>query len=135
MLWRDGPICPPAGRQGSGPALLGGGLYNCALHWQLGAAQRMPSAAAIAPPALQPPICLIHGPFGTGKSSLLVALLRLLLLLRELPGTPCSGARVLVSAHTNVAVDRVLLGERRAGRAEGAGSMPNATWPCRRPSA
>lgn len=70
-----------------------------------------------------PPICLIFGPFGCGKSSLLVAVLHLILALRKPPPapssreesqsqgkTPFTGIRVLVSAHTNVAVDRVLLG-------------------------
>ena len=60
----------------------------------------------------KPPVCLIHGPFGTGKSTLLVAILHLIMSLRNLDGeeTALSNARVLVSAHTNVAVDRVLTG-------------------------
>lgn len=67
------------------------------------------------------PVCLVHGPFGTGKSTLLGAIIRLLVGQTQpaaaAPGTkagpaarqPPSG-RVLVVAHTNVAVDRVLLG-------------------------
>lgn len=46
-----------------------------------------------------------------GKSTLLVAILHLLLRQRAKAGRPLAGGRVLVSAHTNVAVDRVLLGE------------------------
>lgn len=49
-------------------------------------------------------------PLRAGKSTLLVALLHFLLHQRGLQGSPLAGARVLVSAHTNVAVDRVLLG-------------------------
>lgn len=97
-------------------------------------------AATVMPMQLCPQVCLIHGPFGSGKSSLLVALVHLLVgKCREqqqavqLPeGEPDSskvaegtGAkrssskdrkpRILVAAHTNVAVDRVLLGLVEAG--------------------
>ena len=68
-----------------------------------------------------PPVCLVFGPFGCGKSSLLVAVLHLLLKLRNLgagadgSANPLSQSRVLVSAHTNVAVDRVLDGLLESG--------------------
>ena len=78
------PSCPQAGRAGA--------------------------PAPAAPRASAPPICLIHGPFGSGKSTLLVAILHLLLRQRGKAGGPLAGGRILVSAHTNVAVDRVLLG-------------------------
>ncbi len=58
-----------------------------------------------------PPICLVLGPFGSGKSTLLVAMLHFFLRERQQAGNPLDGMRCLVSAHTNVAVDRVLLGE------------------------
>lgn len=62
------------------------------------------------------PVCLIHGPFGTGKSSLLVALLRFFLLVRQhFPSCPLAASRILVTAHTNVAVDRVLLSLLQSG--------------------
>lgn len=64
--------------------------------------------AAAPPPA---PVCLVHGPFGSGKSTLLVAILHLLLQQRSKPSSSMAGIRVLVSAHTNVAVDRVLQGK------------------------
>ena len=58
-----------------------------------------------------PPICVIHGPFGSGKSTLLVAMLQLFALQMVKPGREKSdSARILVAAHTNVAVDRVLTG-------------------------
>ena len=45
---------------------------------------------------------MVHGPFGTGKSTLLVALLEFFV---------AAGAkRCLVAANTNVAVDRILVG-------------------------
>lgn len=50
------------------------------------------------------PVCVIHGPFGSGKSSLLVAMLEFF------AGILPKSGRVLVAAHTNLAVDRVLLG-------------------------
>ncbi|KAG7669212.1 hypothetical protein Ndes2526B_g05511 [Nannochloris sp. 'desiccata'] len=68
-----------------------------------------------------PPVCLVFGPFGCGKSSLLIAVLHLLLKLRNLgagadrSANPLSQSRVLVSAHTNVAVDRVLTGLLESG--------------------
>eukprot|EP00887_Chlorella_sp_A99_P002672 scaffold6.g2672.t1 len=61
------------------------------------------------------PICLVHGPFGSGKSTLLVALLHFLLGQRKQHGSPLANARVLVAAHTNVAVDRMLLGLQESG--------------------
>lgn len=109
---------------------------------------RLPDAAAAAGAAgaavPQPPVCLVHGPFGTGKSTLLVALLQLMACARsahsagvpvgavqpvagEGGGGACAampaasagaappGPRILVAAHTNVAVDRVLLGLLEAG--------------------
>lgn len=57
-----------------------------------------------------PNITLIHGPFGTGKSSLLVSLILYILEERTNPESSLYKARILVSAHTNVAVDRILLG-------------------------
>ncbi|GLI60456.1 hypothetical protein VaNZ11_002613, partial [Volvox africanus] len=92
----------------------------------------------------QPPVCLVHGPFGSGKSSLLVALILMLIELGREPqrlaaaparisgggrrkghkttgGTTKTGAgaaplvRVLLASHTNVAVDRVLIGLQDAG--------------------
>ncbi len=48
------------------------------------------------------PVCVVHGPFGSGKSTLLVALLHFF--------TAAGAARCLVSANTNVAVDRILTG-------------------------
>jgi hypothetical protein len=71
-------------------------------------------------PAQASPLCVIHGPFGTGKSLLLVAAIRLLLALRDRPG-PLRGARVAVAAHTNAAVDRVMLALRASGHT-GAGA-------------
>eukprot|EP00210_Caulerpa_lentillifera_P007831 g7473.t1 len=59
-------------------------------------------------PEPDPPICLIHGPFGTGKSSLLVAIIHLL-------SNSVHGLRVLVCAHTNIAVDRILQGLQNSG--------------------
>jgi hypothetical protein len=50
-----------------------------------------------------------------GKSTLLVALLRFVLAQRGVAGSPLAAARVLVCAHTNVAVDRVLLGLAESG--------------------
>jgi len=66
------------------------------------------------------PVCLVHGPFGTGKSQLLVSALHLLLSLRGQDragsaGGKLHGARVLVCSHTNIAVDRVLLGLMESG--------------------
>jgi len=63
-------------------------------------------------------IALIHGPFGTGKSSLIVALIHYILEARKMThntGEQLAKARILVSAHTNVAVDRVLLSLKEAG--------------------
>jgi hypothetical protein len=65
-----------------------------------------------------PPVCLIFGPFGCGKSSLLIAVLHLLLKLRTRASTPLSESRVLISSHTNVAIDRVLTGLLDSGCSE-----------------
>lgn len=56
------------------------------------------------------PICIIHGPFGSGKSSLLVALVHYLLAEHSQAGSALRGCRVLLSAHTNIAVDRLMTG-------------------------
>ena len=60
------------------------------------------------------PVCLVHGPFGTGKSQLMVAMLHLILKLRQTEGG-LANARVMVSSHTNIAVDRVCLGLVESG--------------------
>ena len=52
----------------------------------------------------------LHGPFGSGKSQTLVALVHLLAGLAAAPDSRWPGARILLAAHTNVAVDRVLTG-------------------------
>lgn len=56
------------------------------------------------------PVCIVHGPFGCGKSSLLVALIHYLLAQRGQEGSALKGCRVLLSAHTNIAVDRLMTG-------------------------
>lgn len=63
------------------------------------------------------PICLVHGPFGSGKSQLMVSILHLILALRRSKESTggLSDARVLVCSHTNIAVDRVLIGLMRSG--------------------
>ena len=61
------------------------------------------------------PVCVIHGPFGCGKSTLLVALLHYFLAQRARDKRPLKGCRVLVTAHTNVAVDRVMWGLVESG--------------------
>jgi len=63
------------------------------------------------------PICLVHGPFGSGKSQLMVSILHLILALRRSKESTggLSNARVLVCSHTNIAVDRVLIGLMRSG--------------------
>jgi hypothetical protein len=67
------------------------------------------------------PLCLIFGPFGCGKSSLLVAVIRLVLTLRMDRTSLMHGARVLVTAHTNTAVDRILLALAALAEAEKCG--------------
>jgi hypothetical protein len=60
-----------------------------------------------------PPACIIHGPFGSGKSTLLGAMLEyfaLQLADGRRGSSPSPSARILVAAHTNVAVDRLLIG-------------------------
>ena len=54
------------------------------------------------------PLCIIHGPFGSGKTQLLVAIISFLAQQMEVHGH--ADARILVAAHTNTAVDRVLVG-------------------------
>ena len=56
------------------------------------------------------PLCIIHGPFGSGKSSTLVAMIHFFAKQLAKQGSKAASARVLVAAHTNVAVDRVLTG-------------------------
>jgi len=60
------------------------------------------------------PVCLVHGPFGTGKSSLLIAMIHFIAeqTKQPLPGAKQKGPprQILVAAHTNVAVDRILSG-------------------------
>lgn len=75
-------------------------------------------------------VCIVHGPFGSGKSTLLVSLIHFFTsfvqqsneggrtinpILSRVPcfRTTCDtrvGLRILVAAHTNVAVDRILTG-------------------------
>ena len=61
------------------------------------------------------PVCIIHGPFGCGKSSLLVALIHYLLAQRHQARSALKGCRVLLSAHTNIAVDRLMTGLMATG--------------------
>lgn len=70
------------------------------------------------------PLCILHGPFGTGKSMLLVAAIHLLLALRDVEG-PLKGCRVAVAAHTNAAVDRIMCGLLHSGQ---TGQAPRASW-------
>ncbi|KAG2493974.1 hypothetical protein HYH03_007901 [Edaphochlamys debaryana] len=104
---------------------------------------------AVAGPPLEPkpPVCLVHGPFGSGKSSLLVALILTLVEIgrRQQAALAAAAAvaaaaagggkkrrggraaakagaadgpplvRVLMASHTNVAVDRVMMGLQDAG--------------------
>ncbi|GAX81726.1 hypothetical protein CEUSTIGMA_g9154.t1 [Chlamydomonas eustigma] len=71
----------------------------------------------------QSPVCLVHGPFGSGKSTLLVALIMMMTELSSLVSNLHSSSsicstplfRILLAAHTNVAVDRVLLGLKEHG--------------------
>jgi hypothetical protein len=82
------------------------------------------AAAAGAPPP-PPRVCVVHGPFGSGKSATLTALVRFLAGLSVDGGL---GARVLIAAHTNAAVDRIMVkmveapspGEGSGGAEEGA---------------
>ena len=92
------------------------------------AAAWVSSAPPGAPRTARPPaVTVIHGPFGSGKSSLLVALVAFLANKAaekeeaeegesadggsgKNPLPPGSGLRVLVVSHTNAAVDRVLTG-------------------------
>jgi len=69
------------------------------------------------------PLCVVHGPFGTGKSALLVALLHFF--------AAAGGARCLVAANTNVAVDRVLVGLLDSGFTGTPRPPPRATVPGR----
>ncbi|BDA40874.1 Protein ZGRF1 [Coccomyxa sp. Obi] len=63
------------------------------------------------------PLCIVHGPFGTGKSMLLVAAIHLLLALRDMEG-PLKGCRVAAAAHTNAAVDRIMCGLLHSGQTD-----------------
>jgi len=58
-----------------------------------------------------PPVTLVHGVFGAGKSYLLCVILIFLHRLSQLKpqNKPSSPLKVLVTSSTNVAVDRVLL--------------------------
>ena len=58
------------------------------------------------------PVVLLHGSFGSGKTHTLVAAISMVL---EATG---GKGRVLVAAHTNVAVDNVLTGLQGAGRSD-----------------
>ena len=60
------------------------------------------------------PLCVVHGPFGTGKSMLLVAAIHFLLGQRSSEGA-LKGCRIAVAAHTNAAVDRVMCGLLESG--------------------
>lgn len=60
------------------------------------------------------PLCVVHGPFGTGKSMLLVAAIHFFLGQAARDG-PLRGCRVAVAAHTNAAVDRVMCGLLQSG--------------------
>ena len=60
------------------------------------------------------PLCVVHGPFGTGKSMLLVAAIHFFLGQAGRDG-PLRGCRVAVAAHTNAAVDRVMCGLLQSG--------------------
>lgn len=72
------------------------------------------------------PMCVVHGPFGTGKSMLLVAAIHLFLGRRSGEG-PLKGCRVAVAAHTNAAVDRVMCGLLQSG-------VTGTVWIVERPS-
>eukprot|EP00798_Chlamydomonas_sp_ICE-L_P006724 gene6724-3395_t len=66
--------------------------------------------------SVQPPVCLIHGPFGSGKSTLLVAIISFIAhMVSLLPPSDATACRILVAAHTNTAVDRMLLGLKESG--------------------
>lgn len=70
------------------------------------------SGAATPLPSEQLRVCLVHGPFGTGKSSVLVSMARYVSSCRDLGPARAGGlqnARVLIASATNVAVDRILL--------------------------
>ncbi|KAJ7515544.1 hypothetical protein O6H91_22G017200 [Diphasiastrum complanatum] len=60
-----------------------------------------------------PEFCLVHGPFGSGKSHLLVILV--IFLSELLERRSHFSTRILVSAATNVAVDRILTGLLKHG--------------------
>ena len=71
------------------------------------------------------PLCVVHGPFGTGKSMLLVAAIHFFLGQSCRDG-PLRGCRVAVAAHTNAAVDRVMCGLLQSGV---TGVAPDLTEP------
>ncbi|KAK3240148.1 hypothetical protein CYMTET_50004, partial [Cymbomonas tetramitiformis] len=60
-----------------------------------------------------PPLYLVHGPFGCGKTHLVVNIITQLAARLHAQGD--CGTRIMVSAYTNTAVDRVLLGLLAAG--------------------
>ncbi|KAE8630566.1 hypothetical protein XENTR_v10000876 [Xenopus tropicalis] len=75
---------------------------------------QMMTTAAGSYKAVAPPITVIHGVFGAGKSYLLSVVVLFLVQLFE-RGNPAEGYeaspwKILISSSTNVAVDRVLLG-------------------------
>ena len=65
---------------------------------------------------------MVHGPFGTGKSTLLVALLEFFV--------EAGAKRCLVAANTNVAVDRILVGLLERGFTGVLPSVPAAIRRC-----
>jgi hypothetical protein len=72
---------------------------------------RPPASSHSSAPAS--PVVLCHGVFGSGKSSLLIALI--ILFNRLLVEAGDTQVRVLVASNTNVAVDRILLGLQDKG--------------------
>jgi len=94
------------------------------------------SYPTMALPNVTPPLRCCRPALPAGKSTLLVALLHFLLQQRGKQGSPLRDSRILVAAHTNVAVDRVLLGEaggwvgrRSSSRTRGgAGGSVGCEW-------
>ena len=70
----------------------------------------------------------------TGKSKLLVAMLHLMAHhMRSKSVEPGQPRRVLLAAHTNIAVDRVLLGLLDTGCTGGRKNPPELSRPCNIP--